>query len=109
MTTTQARGYRVFAAGEYAYVSLFGVIESRYNFELPIDSVLPESLECDMGSVRYELEATVERAGAFKSNLYGKTDVLLVRTPSEQNVEIHEPISIARTWSLSILFPLQAC
>lgn len=51
-----------------------------------------------MGSVRYELEATVERAGAFKSNLYGKTEVLLVRNPAEQNLEIHEPISISRTW-----------
>jgi hypothetical protein len=51
-----------------------------------------------MGSVRYELEATIERAGAFKSNLTGKTDVLLVRNPSEQNLEISEPISITRTW-----------
>ena len=70
----------------------------RYNFELPIDSVLPESIECDMGSVRYELEATVERSGAFKPNLCGKTEILLVRNPSEQSVEIHEPISITRNW-----------
>jgi hypothetical protein len=67
---------------------------------LPLDSALPESLECDMGSVRYELEATVERFGAFKSNLSGKSDVLLVRNPAELNLEIHEPISIARTWSV---------
>jgi len=86
-TATQSRGYRMFNAGEYIY-----------NFELPLDSVLPESVECDMGSVRYELEATVERSGAFKSNLSGKTEVLLVRNPSEQNLEIHEPISISRTW-----------
>jgi arrestin-related trafficking adapter 3/6 len=72
--------------------------DSRYNFELPVDSVLPESLESDMGSVRYELEATIERSGAFKSNLSGKTDILLVRNPAEQNLEIHEPISITRTW-----------
>jgi arrestin-related trafficking adapter 3/6 len=65
---------------------------------LPLDSVLPESVECDMGSVRYELEATVERAGAFKSNFSGKTEILLVRNPAEQNLEIHEPISIVRTW-----------
>lgn len=51
-----------------------------------------------MGSVRYELEASVERAGAFKSNLAGKTEVLLVRNPAEQNLEINEPISITRTW-----------
>jgi arrestin-related trafficking adapter 3/6 len=86
-TVTQSRGYRTFAAGEYVY-----------NFELPLDSVLPESIEADMGSVHYELEATVERSGAFKSNLSGKTEVLLVRNPAEQNLEIHEPISISRTW-----------
>jgi arrestin-related trafficking adapter 3/6 len=51
-----------------------------------------------MGSVRYELEASIERAGAFKSNLSGKTEVVLVRNPAEQNLETHEPISITRTW-----------
>ena len=51
-----------------------------------------------MGSVKYELEATVERAGAFKSNLSGKTDILLIRNPSEQNLEIYEPIYVTRTW-----------
>jgi hypothetical protein len=96
-TATQSRGYRIFAAGEYIY-----------NFELPLDSVLPESVECDMGSVRYELEATVERAGAFKSNLSGKTEVLLVRNPGEQNIEINEPISISRTWFIHKVIPLTA-
>jgi arrestin-related trafficking adapter 3/6 len=94
-TVTQSRGYRMFAAGEYIY-----------NFELPLDSVLPESVECDMGSVRYELEATVERYGAFKSNLSGKTEVLLVRNPGEQNTELNEPISISRTWFIYIVIPL---
>jgi len=54
-----------------------------------------------MGSVKYELEASIERAGAFKSNLCGKTDVLLVRNPSDQNLETSEPISITRNWSPS--------
>jgi arrestin-related trafficking adapter 3/6 len=86
-TATQSRGYRVFPAGEYVY-----------NFELPLNSVLPESVECELGAVRYELEASVERSGAFKSNLTGRTEVLLVRTPGEQNLELNEPISISRTW-----------
>jgi hypothetical protein len=61
-----------------------------------------------MGSVRYELEATVERYGAFKSNLSGKTEVLLVRNPGEQNIEINEPISISRTWFIHKVIPLTA-
>jgi hypothetical protein len=98
-TTTQSRGYRTFAAGEYVYpFHLCILLTHRYNFELPLDSVLPESIECNMGSVRYELEATIERSGAFKSNLSGKTEVLLIRNPGEQNLEINEPISVTRTW-----------
>lgn len=85
--TTQMKGYKMFAAGEYLY-----------NFELPIPSFLPESIECDMGRVGYELNATVERAGAFKSNLAGKMAVELIRTPGEANLESSEPIAISRNW-----------
>jgi len=97
-TQAQVKGYRIFAAGEYVYVYFIFIPDLRYNFELPLNSDLPESLECDLGSVRYELEATVERAGAFKSNLSGRTEVLLVRNPAEQNLETYEPIAITRTW-----------
>lgn len=79
-------------------MSLLNFSDSRYNFELPLDSSLPESIECDMGSVNYELEATIERAGAFKSNLSGKTDILLVRNPGELDLETYEPICVTRTW-----------
>ncbi|CCG81086.1 Arrestin domain protein [Taphrina deformans PYCC 5710] len=85
--TTQMKGYKVFAAGEYLY-----------NFELPIPSFLPESIQCDMGKVAYELNATVDRAGAFKSNLAGAMAVELIRTPGEANLESSEPIAISRNW-----------
>lgn len=85
--STQMKGYRVFAAGEY-----------MYSFELPIPSFLPETINCEMGSVRYELDATVERAGAFKSNLSGAMEVILIRTPGEASMEGSEPIAISRNW-----------
>ena len=85
--TTQLKGYRLFAAGEYLY-----------HFELPIPSFLPESVVCDMGKVFYELRATIDRAGAFKSNLSGTMDVELIRTPGESNMESSEPIAISRNW-----------
>lgn len=85
--TTQMKGYKMFAAGEYFY-----------NFELPIASFLPESIQCDMGKVAYELNATVDRSGAFKSNLAGKMAVELIRTPGEANLESSEPIAISRNW-----------
>jgi hypothetical protein len=84
---TQLKGSRVFAAGEY-----------YYDFELPIPSFLPETINCDMGKVAYELSATVERAGAFKSNLAGKMPIQLIRTPGEANMEASEPIAISRNW-----------
>ena len=81
------RGYRTFTPGDYLY-----------NFELPIDSRLPETISVDLGSVKYELEATVERAGAFRANLVGSKEVTLIRAPAEGSLEQVEPIAISRNW-----------
>ena len=81
------RGYRTFHPGDYVY-----------NFELPLDSRLPETIDVELGSVKYELEAVVERAGAFKANLMGSKEVTLIRTPSEGSLEQIEPIAISRNW-----------
>ena len=81
------KGYRTFTPGDYVY-----------NFELPIDSRLPETIAVDLGSVKYDLEATVERAGAFRANLVGSKEVTLIRAPSEGSLEQVEPIAISRNW-----------
>lgn len=81
------KGYRTFLPGDYLY-----------NFELPIDSRLPETIDVDLGSVKYELEATVERSGAFRANLAGSKEVTLIRAPSEGSLEQVEPIAISRNW-----------
>ena len=81
------KGYRSFHPGDYIY-----------NFELPLDSKLPETIEADLGSVKYELEATVERAGAFRGNLAGTKEVILIRAPGEGSLEQVEPIAISRNW-----------
>lgn len=81
------RGYRVFVPGDYIY-----------NFELPIESCLPETIATDLGSVKYELEGVIERPGAFRPNLIGKKDVTLIRCPAETSLESSEPIAISRTW-----------
>lgn len=82
-----ARGYRTFLPGDYIY-----------NFELPLDSRLPETIDVELGSVKYELEATVERSGAFRSNLIGNKEVTLIRAPAEGSLEQVEPIAISRNW-----------
>lgn len=81
------RGYRVFQPGDYIY-----------NFELPLESCLPETIAVDLGSVKYELEGVIERPGAFRPNLVGKKDVTLIRCPAETSLECSEPIAISRTW-----------
>ena len=81
------KGYRTFTPGDYVY-----------NFELPIDSRLPETIDVDLGSVKYELEATVERAGAFRANLVGSKEITLIRAPAEGSLEQVEPIAISRNW-----------
>lgn len=86
-STVAQKGYRTFTPGDYVY-----------NFELPIDSRLPESISVDLGNVKYELEAIVERAGAFRANLVGSKEVTLIRAPSEGSLEQVEPIAISRNW-----------
>jgi len=87
MQSVAQKGYRTFLPGDYIY-----------NFELPLDSRLPETIDVDLGSVRYELEAIVERAGAFRGNLVGSKEILLIRAPSEGSLEQTEPIAISRSW-----------
>ena len=82
-----AKGYRMFLPGDYIY-----------NFELPLDSRLPETIDVELGSVKYELEATVERSGAFRANLTGNKQVTLIRAPAEGSLEQVEPIAISRNW-----------
>ena len=84
---TQSKGYRTFEPGEYFY-----------NFELPIPQSLPESIEGNFGSVRYSLEASIERPGAFRTKVSGSKSVVLVRCPADNNIEINEPIAISKQW-----------
>ncbi|KAK0752718.1 hypothetical protein B0T18DRAFT_433745 [Schizothecium vesticola] len=83
----QVKGYKVFFPGTYEYA-----------FELPIDHSQLETTKLQYGSVKWELETTVERAGAFKPNLHGSKEVSIVRLPDQMSLEMTEPISISRQW-----------
>ncbi|KAJ3486691.1 hypothetical protein NLG97_g6562 [Lecanicillium saksenae] len=86
-SVTQAKGYKVFYPGTY-----------DYSFELPIDYHQLETTKLQYGSVKWELHATVDRAGAFKPNLHGVKEVPIVRLPDQMSQEMSEPISISRQW-----------
>lgn len=81
------RNYRMFPVGDYLY-----------SFEFPIDGSLPETIKTEMGFVRYDMEASVERSGAFRPNLFGTLEVPVIRTPAEGSLEQVEPIAISRNW-----------
>ncbi|QGA19068.1 hypothetical protein EYB26_006756 [Talaromyces marneffei] len=81
------RNYRLFPPGDYLYA-----------FEFPIDGSMPETIKSELGFVRYDLEAIVERSGAFRPNLLGSTEIEVVRTPAEGSLEQVEPIAISRNW-----------
>lgn len=86
-STVAQKGYMTFQPGDYVY-----------HFELPLDSRLPESINVELGTVKYKLEAVVDRAGAFRANVIGTRDVTLIRVPSENSLEQVEPIAISRNW-----------
>lgn len=91
------RGYKLFEEGEY-----------HYNFEMPIDSTMPETFKTHAGEarVRYDLEAIVERAGAFRPNLWGQVEVPVVRALPESSLENVEPIAIIRNWESKLRYEI---
>jgi hypothetical protein len=87
VTSTQAKGFKVFYPGVY-----------DYSFELPIDHHQLETTKLQYASVKWELHATIDRAGAFKPNLHGVKEVPIIRLPDQMSLEMSEPISISRQW-----------
>lgn len=94
-TETHTKGYRTFETGEYFY-----------NFELPIPQSLPESIEGSFGSVRYFLEASIDRPGAFRTKVSGVQTVTLIRCPADNNTEINEPIAICKQWEDQLAYDI---
>lgn len=94
-TETQTKGYRTFEPGEY-----------YYNFELPLPQSLPESIDCVFGSVRYVLEAVIDRPGTFRTKVQGTKEVSIIRAPSDNNLEISEPIAISKSWEDQLYYEI---
>lgn len=81
------KGFKIFYPGTYDYA-----------FELPLDHHQLESIKLQYGSVKWELQASIDRAGAFKPNLHGTKEVPIIRVPDQMSLEMTEPISISRQW-----------
>lgn len=77
-----------------------------YTFEQVISQNYPETIRADYGFVEYFLLATVERCGAFKTDLHARLPVTIVRTPSENSVEESEPIVISKDWEGRLFYDI---
>ncbi|AJR60429.1 Aly2p [Saccharomyces cerevisiae YJM244] len=85
----------VFQPGDYIYA-----------FEELIPQAYPESIKADFGFVEYFLFASIERPGAFKSNISARQVVNIVRTQAHNSVEESEPIIISRDWENQLYYDI---
>lgn len=90
---TKPKGYKVFCPGTY-----------NYWFELPIDYRQIETTKVQYGSVKWELQAIVERAGIFKSAVHCIKEVVIVRLPNQMSQEMAEPICISHQWKNQVQY-----
>lgn len=86
------------ASGSGSEQFVFQPGEYIYTFEQAIPSSYPESVKADFGFVEYHLFISIERVGAFKSNITARLPVNLVRMQADASVEETEPIAISRDW-----------
>ena len=77
-----------------------------YTFEQIVPQSYPETIKADFGFVEYFLLATIERYGAFKSNMNARLPVTIVRTQSDTSVEESEPILISRDWENQLFYDI---
>jgi Arrestin (or S-antigen), C-terminal domain/Arrestin (or S-antigen), N-terminal domain len=63
----------------------------NYNFELPLDSSLPETIELPLGAVYYLLTATASEAGRLTQSSTHTQTVNLIRIPCACSLETVEP------------------
>jgi len=79
--------------------TIFPASDYTYPFEFLLHDSLPETISTDLISVRYYLEAKVEFPGIFHSQMRSQLNVPVLRLPSENSLELTEPISISKDWS----------
>ncbi|KAI0250909.1 hypothetical protein BJV78DRAFT_1214578 [Lactifluus subvellereus] len=80
-------GWQEFKKGTYTFPVSFA-----------IPSYMPPTLHCKHGSVTWHLKAKVHRPGVFTPKLSASREVILVVSPSEDNGEDREVLTVERFW-----------
>ncbi|KAF4949852.1 hypothetical protein FGADI_8596 [Fusarium gaditjirri] len=84
---TEVQGYKIFYPGTYDYPFAFSIAQDEL-----------ETIKVPYGSLKWELHATIARAGMFNTNLRGRKEVTLVRIPDPLSLETIQPILFSRQW-----------
>ncbi|OCF37134.1 cyclin binding protein [Kwoniella heveanensis CBS 569] len=76
------------------------LIAGTYNYPIsfPIPVNAPPTIHAEFGSVTYRLKATVIRVGALTPNLSEDTEVVMIATPQEDDMEETENVIVERQW-----------
>lgn len=83
------------AAGTYTYPISFA-----------IPPHMPPTIHCEHGSVTWRLKAEVHRPGVFTPKLSASREVILVVSPSEDNREDREALTVERFWEDQLQYML---
>jgi hypothetical protein len=78
--------------------ALFPAGDYLYSFEFLLHNSLPETINTELISTRYYLEAQIEPSGPFSSKIVCQVDVPVIRLPGENSLELIEPIVFSRKW-----------
>lgn len=70
----------------------------NYPISFPIPVTAPPTVHAEFGSVTYRLKATVVRVGALIPNLVEHTEVIMIATPQEDDLEETENVLVERQW-----------
>ncbi|GFG14152.1 hypothetical protein IFM5058_06807 [Aspergillus udagawae] len=84
--------------GAVSKSAIFPVGDYLYSFEFLLHNSLPETINTELISTRYYLEALIEPSGPFCSKVVSQLDVPVIRLPAENSLELIEPIIFSRKW-----------
>ncbi|KAF7727843.1 hypothetical protein EC973_006956 [Apophysomyces ossiformis] len=75
----------------------------EWDFELPLPSNLPETVDHDLGKVSYQLKAVAERP-AFSMNYVDRRPVQVTRLVLPSTMELSQTILISNVWTDKLIY-----
>lgn len=98
---------RISGAGQReCHPDLLPAGDYMYSFEFLMHDSLPETINTELITTRYYLEAVIEPSGPLSSKMVSQLDVPVVRLPAENSLELIEPIQCSRQWREQLYYDI---